>query len=416
MMRFSNAFIPTLKESSQETDSISHALMLRAGLIRMLTSGVYIYLPLGWRVLKKIQDVIRSELDKVGAQELLLPALQPLELWKLTGRDKDLGQTLICFTDRKNRKLCLGPTHEEVITDLVKNNISSYRQMPLILYQIQTKFRDELRPRGGLMRSCEFIMKDAYSFDIDEASLDKNYQLMCDCYNKIFSLLGLNSVRLEADPGVIGGSESHEFMVFSENGEDKLHYCPSCKKTFSFKEGQSSCLKCKKDLILKNAIELAHTFKLGMKYSKVQSATFLNEKGKRQPVIMGCYGIGVSRLLPAIIDQHHDEKGIIWPKEVSPFDVGIAVVEFSKPKALELADKLSSRIESLGKSVLLDDRDIRAGVKFNDLDLIGIPLRIIIGKHWLENGDLEIIFRKDKSKTIKIKEQEVEEKIKTLLS
>ncbi len=416
MMRFSNAFIPTLKESPQGTDSISHSLMLRAGLIRMLTAGVYIYLPLGWRVLKRIQDVIRDELDKVGSQELLLPALQPLELWKLTGRDKDLGETLICFTDRKNRKLCLGPTHEEVITDLVKNSINSYRQMPLILYQIQTKFRDELRPRSGLMRSCEFIMKDAYSFDVDEASLDKNYQLICDCYKRIFSRLGLDSVMVEADPGVIGGSESHEFMVFSQSGEDKLHYCSSCGKTFAFKEGENSCLKCKKDLTLKSAIELGHTFKLGTKYSKVQAATFLDEKGKRQPVIMGCYGIGVSRLLPTIIDQHHDEKGIIWPKEVAPFDVAITVVEFSTPKALELADKLTSRIESLGKTVLLDDRDIRAGVKFNDIDLIGIPLRIIIGKSWLENAELEITFREDKSKTIKIKEEVVEAKIKSLLT
>lgn len=415
-MLFSNAFIPTLKESPQETDSISHSLMLRAGLIRMLTSGVYIYLPLGWRVLRRIQDVIRNELDRVGAQELLLPALQPLELWKLTGRDKDLGQTLICFNDRKNRKLCLGPTHEEVITDLIKNNINSYRQMPLILYQIQTKFRDELRPRGGLMRSCEFIMKDAYSFDVDETNLDKNYQLMCDCYKKIFSRLGLNSVMVEADPGVIGGSQSHEFMVFSQSGEDKLHYCPTCERTFAFKEGESSCVKCKKELVLKSAIELGHTFKLGIKYSKVQEATFLAEKGERLPVTMGCYGIGVSRLLPTIIDQHHDEKGIIWPKEVAPFDVAITVVEFSTPKALELAGKLTSRIESLGKSVLLDDRDIRAGVKFNDLDLIGIPLRIIIGKRWLESADLEVTLRDDKSKTIMIKEPDVEARIKSLLT
>lgn len=415
-MRFSNAFIPTLKESPQETDSISHALMLRAGLIRMLTSGVYIYLPLGWRVLRRIQDIIRNELDKAGAQELLLPALQPLQLWKLTGRDKDLGQTLICFNDRKNRKLCLGPTHEEVITDLVKNNINSYRQMPVILYQIQTKFRDEIRPRGGLMRSCEFIMKDAYSFDVDETGLDKNYQSMCDCYNRIFTTLGLNSVMVQADPGVIGGSESHEFMVFSQSGEDKLHYCPACKKTFAFKEGQDSCPQCKKDLTLKNAIELAHTFKLGTKYSKVQEATFLDEKGERLPVIMGCYGIGVSRLLPAIIDQHHDERGIIWPKEVTPFDVAITVLEFSNPKALELADKLASRLESSGKSVLLDDRDIRAGVKFNDIDLIGIPLRVIIGKEWIQNGNFEISFREDKSKTIMIKEPDVEAKIKSLLA
>jgi prolyl-tRNA synthetase len=416
-MRFSKAFIPTLRDASQEADSISHSLMLRAGLMRMLTSGVYVYLPCAWAVLKKIEDIIRQELNSAGAQELLLSALQPLELWKLTGRDKELGQTLICFTDRRQRKLCLGPTHEEVITDLVKNNLSSYKQLPLILYQIQTKFRDEMRPRGGLMRSCEFIMKDAYSFDIDEQALDKNYRLMCESYKRIFSRCGLRSLMIEADPGVIGGSLSHEFMIISDSGEDKVFYCADCEEVLAYKEGaQAKCHGCNANMEIKNAIELAHTFKLGTKYSQVQNASFLDEKGKRRPVVMGCYGIGVSRLLPAIIDQHHDDKGIIWPQAVAPFDVAIVIIEASQTSALELAEKLSASIESLGKSVLLDDRDVRAGVKFNDIDLIGVPVRIIIGKDWLDNGQIEISLREDKSKTSKVTAEKAPAKLKELFA
>ncbi|MBU2541554.1 MAG: proline--tRNA ligase [Candidatus Omnitrophica bacterium] len=414
-MRMSNAFIPTLRALSQEADSVSHILMLRAGLIRMLTAGVYVYLPCGWRVLKKIEDIIRDELDRVGAQELLLSALQPIDLWKMTGRDKELGQTLISFKDRKGRRLCLGPTHEEVITDLVKNNLSSYRQMPLMLYQIQTKFRDELRPRAGLMRSCEFIMKDAYSFDADEQSLDRNYEIICETYKRIFSRCGLDSIMIEADPGIIGGNLSHEFMVLSESGEDKILACPKCEKAFAYKEENDlTCPKCSQALNVKGAIEIGHTFKLGTKYSKVQNATFQDDEGKRRPILMGCYGIGVSRLLPAIIDQHHDEKGIIWPKDVSPYEVAIIVIE-TKPKAAELANKIHSYIESLGKSVLLDERDISAGVKFNDLDLIGIPLRIIIGKDWFKNKTIEISYRDDKAKTIKLEETQLLTKLKQLL-
>lgn len=415
-MRFSNAFLPTLRDSAQEKESISHVLMLRSGLIRMLTAGVYVYLPSGWRVLRRIEDIIRDELDKVGAQELLLSCLQPLDLWKLTGRDKDLGETMICFTDRRNRQLCLGPTHEEVITDLVKNNLTSYRQMPLTLYQIQTKFRDELRPRSGLMRTCEFIMKDAYSFDVDEASLDKNYKIMCDCYKRIFSRCGLDSLMVEADPGVIGGSVSHEFMVISENGEDKLFYCPDCKSATSYKEEKKTiCPACKKAMILKTAIELGHTFKLGTKYSKVQNAQFLDSSGKRQPVIMGCYGIGVSRLMPAIIDQHNDEKGIIWPKEVAPFDAAIIIIDMFEARAVEFANKLYDDLRKDNIEVLLDDRDTRAGVKFNDVDLIGVPLKIVIGKDWLKSGEVELSFRSDKAKQLKINQQEIAAKIKELI-
>jgi prolyl-tRNA synthetase len=415
-MRLSNAFIPTLRESNQDKESISASLMLRSGLIRMLTSGVYVYLPSGYKALKKIQSIIREELDKVGCQELLLSVLQPIELWKLTGRDKELGQTLICFNDRKSRTLCLGPTHEEVITDLIKNNLFSYRQLPLIVYQIQTKFRDEIRPRAGLMRSCEFIMKDAYSFDIDDEGLDKNYRRMCDCYKKIFSRCGLNSYMLEADPGVIGGSMSHEFMVMSESGEDKLFFCESCDTAFAYQEGKSAmCPECKKSLVTKNAIELGHTFKLGTKYSKVQNATILDDQGKRRTLIMGCYGIGVSRLLPAIIDVHHDDKGIIWPKQVSPFDVAIVVIDISKPEALAFANKLYSQLESSSKDVLLDDRDVRAGVKFNDIDLIGAPIRVIIGKDWENSKEIEISLRGEKNTTLKTKEVDALENILSLI-
>ncbi|MDD5347370.1 MAG: proline--tRNA ligase, partial [Candidatus Omnitrophica bacterium] len=267
-MYWSKAFIPTLKEAPQEAESVSHQLMLRAGLVRMLVSGVYSYLPYGLAALENIQKIIRGEMNASGANELLLPALQPLDLWQKTGRDKLLGEVMIQFTDRRGRKLCLGPTHEEVVTDLVRQHVSSYKQLPLILYQIQTKFRDEIRPRFGLVRSCEFIMKDAYSFDADEAGLDKNYDIMHQAYQRIFKRLGLTCLSVEADSGVMGGSCSHEFMVPAACGEDIVWHCPACNVTKPFTEGETrACPSCKKPMQKTNSIEVGHIFKLGTKYS-----------------------------------------------------------------------------------------------------------------------------------------------------
>jgi len=378
-MLWSKTFIPTLKEVPQEAESVAHKLLLRAGLCRMLMAGSYSYLPLGLKVLENIKNIIRQEMNSCSASELLLPALQPLELWQRSGRDKDLGEVMIKFTDRRGRKICLGPTHEEVITDLVKNHVSSYKQLPLVLYQIQTKFRDELRPRFGLIRSCEFIMKDAYSFDKDEAGLDKNYQAMHAAYLRIFKRCGLNIITTEADSGVMGGKVSHEFMAPAKDGEDEVRV----------------------GLEKVNAIEVGHIFKLGTKYSASLGANFLDAKGVLQPVIMGCYGIGVSRLISSVIEQNNDADGIIWPKEVTPYEVIILSLDAADKNIMDMANNVYQELKSAGIDPLLDDRDERAGVKFKDADLLGIPLQVIVGKNALKDGTLELKVRKSKEKIIK---------------
>jgi len=424
-MLWSESFIPTLKEIPQETESISHQLMLRAGLVRMLMAGVYSYLPLGLKVLDNIQRIIRQEMNTSGACELLLPALQPLDLWVKSGRDKDIAQVMIRFVDRRGRNLCLGPTHEEVITDLIKNHISSYRQLPLILYQIQTKFRDEIRPRFGLVRACEFIMKDAYSFDKDEVGLDKNYKAMHRAYKNIFKRCGLDFLTMEADPGVMGGNMSHEFMVPAQDGEDLVWVCPKCKlvKTLSHpaieseagfrmavKEGEKdSCPKCNLKLEKVNTIEVGHIFKLGTKYSAVLGANFIDQQGKQQPIIMGCYGIGVSRLISAIIEQNHDQDGIIWPDEISPFKVIILALDVTDKKIREFASDIYKELQENGIETLLDDRDERAGVKFKDADLLGISLQVIIGREFLQKDSIELKIRRSGKKIIKSKKEVLKE-------
>ncbi len=404
-MLWSKAFIPTLKEVPKEAESLGHQLLLRGGFVRMLMAGAYTYLPLGLRVLEKIQGIIRQEMNAAGASELLLPALHPLELWQKTGRDKDLGEVMFKFKDRRDRALALGPTHEEIITDLVKNNLSSYRQLPLVLYQIQTKFRDEIRPRFGLIRACEFIMKDAYSFDQDEAGLDKNYQLMFEAYKRIFARCGLKVLITEADSGVMGGKVSHEFMVEAPLGEDVVCFCPQCASVKSAKGDPSLCPTCNINLKLVNAIEVGHIFKLGTKYSQALAANFSDSSGQLKPLIMGCYGIGVSRLVSAIIEQNHDADGVVWPKEVAPFDVIILPLEAAHPELMRMANSLHQELEACGLTVLLDDRDERAGIKFKDADLTGIPVSIVIGKKGLEEGKLELKLRKDKSIRFVVKEE-----------
>ena len=414
-MFWSKAFIPTLKEAPKEAETVSHKLMLRAGLVRMLMAGVYSYLPLGLKVLNNIKRVIRQEMDSCGAAEVLLPALQPIELWQKTGRDKDIGEVMIRFTDRRGRVLSLGPTHEEVITDLVKNHVSSYRQLPLVLYQIQTKFRDEIRPRFGLVRACEFVMKDAYSFDKDEAGLEKNYQAMYAAYQRILKRCGLEFLITEADPGIMGGNVSHEFMVPAGDGEDLVLACPKCKTARAFKETEdTSCTKCAVSLEKINTIEVGHIFKLGTKYSSVFGANFLDEHGKLRPIMMGCYGIGVSRLISAIIEQNHDADGIIWPNEVAPFNAAILALEANDSKVLESAIRLYKEFEEKSIPVLLDDRDERAGVKFKDADLIGLPVSIIVSPKSLEQEKFEIKVRSERN-TFLVERQEVVEKVLGIL-
>lgn len=396
-MYWSKSFIYTLKKAPEEAESTSHKLMLRTNMIKMLMSGVYSYLPLGLRVLNNVKKIIREEINATGAQELLLPALQPIDIWQATKRDELLGEVMIKFQDRKGRKLCLGPTHEEVITDLASRYVQSYRDLPVTLYQIQTKFRDELRPRFGLVRGCEFIMKDAYSFDKDEEGLNKIYKRMHTAYEDIFKRCGLNFLSVAADPGVIGGSVSHEFLVPAESGEDVVCKCEVCDCLQQMGEAkQDKCPKCNKDFVKINALEIGHIFKLGTKYSEVFNLKYSDELGKEKLVIMGCYGIGVSRLIPAIIEQNNDKDGIIWPKEIAPYKVLMLPVNVMDSQILETAKKIYQMLTKKGIEVLLDDRDLRAGAKFADADLLGVPLRITIGDKYLKDKKIEVVLRRTK--------------------
>jgi prolyl-tRNA synthetase len=389
---FSKSYIFTLREDPKIADCLSHKFLLKGCFLYMVSSGIYSYLPLGLKVLNRISSIIKKYMDSAGADELIMTALQPIDIWQKTGRDKDLAEVMFRFKDRKNRDLCLGPTHEEEITEIVRNRVVSYKQLPLLLYQIQTKFRDEPRPRFGLVRSCEFVMKDAYSFDVDEEGLDRNYQKMLVAYQNIFKECGLDFVTIEADSGVMGGKVSHEFMVPAPIGEDILFYCDKCQNYF---RKDDNCPNCNKQLQPRKMIEIGHIFKLGTKYSVAQQALFLDRNGKRQPVIMGCYGIGVSRLLPAIVEVNHDEKGIIWPRKVSPYDVSLLVLDKGLlTEALHLSDMLTKA----GFYVLIDERDEPAGVKFNDAYLIGNPYILILGKNYSQNKHIDLEIRKTKQK------------------
>ncbi len=394
-MLFSQGFIPTLREDPKSAECMSHKLMLKSGLLFMVSSGIYVYLPLGLKILRRIEAIIRRRMDEEGARELFMSALQPIEIWKQTGRDKDLEEVMIKFKDRRGRELCLGPTHEEEITEIAKRYIFSYKQMPLILYQIQTKFRDETRPRFGLIRSCEFIMKDAYSFDADDVGLDASYNRMFRAYRNIFKDVGLQIIITEADPSSMGGSFSHEFMVPAEVGEDLLYFCNKCNRYFP--KG-NKCEVCENDLIEKRTIEVGHIFKLGTKYSSAQKAYFLNKKGEKKPIIMGCYGIGVSRLLPAIIEQNYDDKGIIWPKGVSGFDATLVLLEREDKFLYNEAKKMYDILIKGGFDILFDEREEPAGVKFHDAYLIGNPFIIIIGRKYKEHKKFEVEVRRNGEK------------------
>ena len=548
-MRYSKYFIPTYKEIPSEAEIISHQLMIRAGMIRKLTSGIYTYLPAGLRSIKKVENIIREEMNRAGAIETLMPAVQPGELWQESGRWDHYGRELLRFKDRHNRDVCFGPTHEEVITDLVRREIHSYKQMPINLYQIQTKFRDEIRPRFGLMRGREFIMKDAYSFDVDEDSANHSYEIMRDAYTRIFERCGLRFRAVEADSGSIGGSYSHEFMVLADTGEDQTINCVNCPyaanleraevmtphvphetnsddmntlesvdtpdiktieeltsflsispdqliKTLIFVadgevvaalvrgdheinevklknflgaqvveladvslveettgapmgfagpiglkarmvadnavrgmknfvtggnkkdvhitnvnlgrdfevekfgdlrmiSSQDTCPRCGGEIQFGRGIEVGHIFKLGTKYSKALKALFLDEQGKEMPIIMGCYGIGVGRTVAAAIEQNHDKDGIIFPIPISPFEVTLLPLQMHESAVIETAEKIYTELLNHEIDVLLDDRDERAGVKFKDADLLGTPLRVIVGLKGLKEGNIEIKLRSE---------------------
>ena len=543
-------YAPTLREVPSDADVVSQQLMLRAGFMRKTANGLYSFLPLGWRSIKKIEAIVREEMDRASAQEIMMPILQPAEIWKESGRWNAYGAEMMRINDRHDNEFCLGPTHEEMITTLVKNEINSYRQLPVNLYQIQSKFRDERRPRYGLMRSREFIMKDAYSFDVDEAGLDESYKSMYDAYTRIFTRCGLTFRPVEADSGAIGGSGTHEFMAIAEAGEADIVYCTKCDYAANIEIGKPGIMKqdeealqelsvvdtpnastieavaemlnlplhktikavvfsidgkvvlaivrgdhevnevavqhavlgsvepematseelekvgltagfispvglqqtdefaivvdesvmetynvCgganKKDahyvninpkrdfnvediiiapirLITKDdvcpkcggalehakGIEVGQVFKLGTKYSEALQATFLDQNGRPNPMIMGCYGIGVSRTLAAAIEQYHDENGIIWPRSIAPFEAAIVPINAKDEALMSTSQTIYTALQNAGVDVLLDDRKDRAGVKFKDADLIGYPLRITVSKNTLENNEVEIQIRK----------------------
>jgi len=405
-MRWSKTHIPTLRETPTEAEIVSHRLMLRAGLIRKLSSGTYSYLPLGMRSLLKVIGIIRQEMDRAGALEVLLPALQPAELWKRSGRYERMGPEMIRFRDRHGKEMVLGPTHEEVITQLVAGEIRSYRDLPKNLYQIQVKFRDEPRPRFGVIRSCEFLMKDAYSFDRDEASLNASYRKMFEAYQRIFTRCGLSAIPVEAETGFMGGEDSHEFMVLAESGEDTLVRCSSCSYAASKEKHQKTvppeepkqgdpCPTCRKPLNLLAAIEVGHIFKLGAKYSGTFQATFLDEDGKQKPFVMGCYGIGVTRILAALVETHSDDSGIRWPVSTAPYPVVIVPINLTHPPTREAAESLDEELTRAGFEVLLDDRDLSGGVKLKDADLIGFPIRVLISEKTLQQSRVEFKLRSE---------------------
>jgi len=545
-MRFSRYLLPTLKEDPREAELSSHKLMLRAGLGRLLSAGIYTYLPLGWRVLRKIERIIREEMDAIGGQELHLPVVHPAELWERSGRLADFGPQLIHFRDRSSRKFVLGPTPEEVITELARRELRSYRQLPLMLYQIQTKFRDEPRPRGGLVRAREFIMKEGYSFHESLEDLERYYPQVYQAYLNIFRRCGLRPLAIEADPGLMGGTGSHEFMLPHRLGEDTFVQCSRCDyaanldnarathsshneerelpleevatpgcytiealsdylgipkwktaKAVFYRAGDElvfavirgdlevneaklaralgtanfqpaseeeiaavgavpgyaspigleddqikiivddsitkarnlvaganregyhlrnvnfprdfqadevadialvrdgdRCPRCGGRLEVKRGIELGHIFKLGTKYSEALGAMVLDREGQERPLVMGCYGIGLGRLLAAVVEQHHDEKGISWPVSIAPFQVIILVLNTEDPAQARLGERLYSKLKEEFE-VLYDDRAESAGVKFNDADLIGIPLQVIIGGRGLRAGQIELKRRWD---------------------
>ena len=401
-MRQSLLFVPTLKEAPKDAEVKSHKLMARAGLIKQTSAGVYTYLPLAHRVIRNIEKIIREELDKRGCSEMLMPALQPRDLWDESGRWDQYGPELMRLKDRKERDFCLGPTHEEIVTHAVRDYLNSYKKLPLALYQIQTKFRDEMRPRFGLMRGREFIMKDLYTFHENQADLDLWYQSMKEAYTAIFLRAGLETRIVSSDTGQIGGDEADEFMVMSEVGEDTISYCLSCdyaaNQEFSGLKDGDVCPKCGGTIKTAKGIEVGNIFKLGTKYSESMNAFFTSREGKREPVIMGCYGIGISRTLMASVEQHSTDDTLVWPKELTPFDVHVVPVNYRDEEIIEKVDELVSRLEKSSR-VLLDDRDERAGVKFKDADLIGVPYRIVIGKDFL-TGSVEFLDRYKSTKEV----------------
>ncbi len=414
-MKLSQFFLPLLKEDPAEASVISHKLMLRAGLIRQQSSGIYVWLPLGLKVLKNIEKIIRKHHDEAGLCEILMPCIQPASLWKESGRYDDYGKEMLRITDRHENELLFGPTNEEIVTEIARKNIFSYKNLPQNLYQIQWKFRDEIRPRFGVMRGREFLMKDAYSFDLTTEESRKTYELMFRTYFKIFQNLGIKAVAVRAENGAIGGDLSHEFHVLADTGESAIFYDSSyeiiCqemleKDAIDFeklnslyaaadeKHDPENCPIPLEKLQQKRGIEVGHIFNFGQKYSKSMNFTVTDANGKAVFPEMGSYGIGVSRLVAAIIEASFDEKGIIWPKNVSPFDVAVVCLKTSDEETFALSEKIYSHLKKQNFEVLFDDTKESVGVKFSCNDLIGTPFQLIVGPKLMQENVVELKERK----------------------
>jgi len=398
-MRQSQLFGQTSKQAPRLETSVNAELLQRAGFIAKLMAGVYTYLPLGLKVLDKIKDIIRREMNQLGAQELLMPALQPKELWKKTGRWQELADIMFQFRGRGNKQIGLATTHEEVITDLVQHRIKSYKDLPLALYQIQDKFRNEPRARSGLLRGREFSMKDLYSFHADGIDFAKFYEKVKKTYLKIFQQCGLKVKIVKASGGAFSKEFSDEFQVLVETGEDQIIYCSKCnfarnKEICSLKPGQDRCPECQAELCSSRAIEVGNTFSLGDKYSQALNAFFIDKNGDKKYMIMGCYGLGPSRIMGTVVEVHHDDKGIIWPKQIAPFDVHLIVLGKEK-EVLKTAQNIYQKFNQ--GNILFDDRiDKSAGEKLADADLIGIPLRMVVSLRTLQKKSVELKYRQQK--------------------
>jgi len=420
-MRRSRAFIPTTKEAPSDAVLASHIYLSRAGFVSQVAAGLYSYMPLAKKVIKKIENIIHEEMAAVACEEVELSFVAPADLWIESGRIDKFGKELLRFYDRKEKLFVLGPTHEEMMVDLVRNRVTSYKQLPVNLYQIKTKFRDEVRPRYGLMRGREFIMKDGYSFHSSVEDLDREFDALEVAYKKIITRLGLDFRVVEADSGAIGGSGSKEIMVIADSGEDSLAVCDSCEyganievfmdmeevdedfdistiKDIAEVKGDNNCPHCSGKLSLTKGIEVGHIFKLGTTYSEALKAEYLDKNGKAQPFIMGTYGMGVSRLVAAVIEQNHDENGCIWTKTTAPYMVNIMISNIKDEEQNTLGEELYLKLLGENVEVMLDDRKDRFGFKMKDAELIGFPYTIIIGKE-LANGNVQVYDRKSGEKT-----------------
>ena len=407
-MYFSKLFVPTVKEDPSDAELISHKLMVRSGMIKKTAAGIYSWLPIGLKVLKKVEEIVRKNLNNFDAEEILMPMVQPAELWKESGRYGEYGKELLKFDDRSNRGFVLGPTHEEIICEIFRSHPKSYKDLPVNLYQIQTKFRDEIRPRFGVMRSREFLMKDAYSFDIDEKGLVKSYGKMKDAYISIFDEIGLDYRIVKADSGNIGGDVSEEFHILADSGEDLIAVSDSSDfaanvEVLSYDKDPSE-LEGKKSpdgkgkLKIKRGIEVGHIFQLGQKYSQAMNVGVKDMNGNSIHPFMGCYGIGVSRIVAAAIEQNHDDRGIQWPDKITPFGVNVICLDPESDEIMKVCSEIYSILQKSGFDPLLDDRDIRAGIKFKEHELLGIPYSIIIGPNNFKNTKLEFGIRAQNEK------------------